>query len=71
MIRNSTPSSVIMTGAPQPAGINFTVDQAIGTEMNGCTLSALSITDFGNGQVAAQWQEGTCAPGRMMLFKKG
>lgn len=71
MIRNSTPSSVIMTGTPQPTGISFTVDQAIGTEMNGCTLSALSITDFGNGQVAAQWQEGTCTPGRMMLFKKG
>lgn len=71
MIRNAAPSSVIMTGVPQPTGISFTTDQAIGTEMSGCTLSALSITDFGNGQVAAQWQEGTCTPGRMMLFKKG
>jgi len=75
MIEQSTPASVIMTGTPQEGGISFAVDQAIGTEINGCSLSTLSITDFGLGQVAAQWQEtkqeGTCQPGKMMLRKRG
>jgi len=75
MIDHAGPSSVIMTGVPAETGINFTTDQAIGSEMNGCSLSALSITDFGLGQVAAQWEEkkpeGTCTPGKMMLRKRG
>jgi hypothetical protein len=75
MIDQSAPASVIMTGTPAETGISFTTDQAIGTEMNGCSLSALSITEFGQGQVAASWQEtkqeGTCKPGKMMLRKRG
>jgi len=75
MIDQSAPASVIMTGTPQENGISFTVDQAIGTEINGCSLNTLSITDFGQGQVAAQWQEtkqeSPCPPGKMMLRKRG
>jgi hypothetical protein len=75
MIDESAPASVIMTGTPEETGISFTVDQAIGTEINGCSLNTLSITDFGQGQVAAQWQEtkqeGPCPPGKMMLRKRG
>jgi hypothetical protein len=75
MIDHSAPASVIMTGTPAETGISFTTDQSIGTEINGCSLSALSITEFGQGQVAASWQEtkqeGTCTPGKMMLRKRG
>jgi hypothetical protein len=75
MIDESAPASVIMTGTPQESGITFTTDQAIGTEINDCSLSTLSITDFGQGQVAAQWQEtkqeSPCPPGKMMLRKRG
>jgi hypothetical protein len=74
MLANAAPSTVIMTGTPEDTGIRFTTDQAIGTEMDGCSLSTLSITEFGQGQVAALWQEtkpqGTCPAGKMML-KKG
>lgn len=75
MIDQSAPASVIMTGTPQETGISFTTDQAIGTEVNGCTLSALSITEFGQSQVAAEWQETKqqppCPAGKMMLRKRG
>jgi hypothetical protein len=75
MIDQSAPASVIMTGTPEETGISFTTDQAIGTEINGCSLSALSITEFGQGQVAAEWQEtkehAPCPPGKMMLRKRG
>jgi hypothetical protein len=75
MIASASPTSVIMTGTPQENGISFTADQAIGTEINGCSLSTLSIVEFGQGQMAAQWQdtkpEATCRTGKMMLTKKG
>jgi hypothetical protein len=50
MIASASPTSVIMTGTPQENGISFTADQAIGTEINGCSLSTLSIVEFGQGQ---------------------
>jgi len=69
VIRETSPVSSVMTGTPQEDGLNFTVDQTIGTPADGCPLSGFSITDFGQGQVMAQWQEGTCPAGKMLLRK--
>jgi hypothetical protein len=41
MTASSTPASVIMSGTPQPSGISFTVDQAIGKELDGCSISLI------------------------------
>jgi hypothetical protein len=75
MIDESAPATVIMTGTPAENGITFTTEQAVDVDVSGCSLSALSITEFGQGQVAASWQESKpdipCPPGKMMLKKRG
>jgi hypothetical protein len=69
VIRATSPVSAVMTGTALEGGVSFTVDQTIGTPGDGCSLSGFSITDFGSGQVWAQWQEGTCPTGKMLLRK--
>jgi hypothetical protein len=70
MVRETaTPASAVMTGTAQPDGINFTVDQTISASSDGCSFSAFKIDDFGQAQVMADWQEGTCPPGKMLLKK--
>lgn len=68
IIRETAPVSAVMTGTPSDGGLSFTVDQTIGST-GPCSLTAFRIVDFGEGQVIAQWQEGTCAPGKMVLKK--
>ncbi len=69
IMRLSAPVSSVLTGTVQDSGLTFTVDQNIGTAGDSCQLSGFSITDFGQGQVMAQWQEGTCPAGKMLLTK--
>ena len=68
IIRETAPVSAVMTGVPSEGGLSFTVDQTIGST-GPCTLTGFRIVDFGEGQVIAQWQEGTCSPGKMVLKK--
>ena len=68
-IVDTAPVSSVMTGRPQDGGLSFTVDQTIGAPPDGCQLSGFNITDFGLSQVMAQWQEGTCPTGKMLLKK--
>ena len=63
-----------MTGTPTGEGITFTVDSIIGTPYDGCNLTGMTITDFGQGQVQAQWQSQSspqtpCPDNRMLLRK--
>jgi hypothetical protein len=72
MIRDQTqPDSIVMTGTPAAEGISFAVDQTLSISAGKCgPMSSFNITDFGSGQVMAQWQEGSCDPTRMLL-KRG
>jgi hypothetical protein len=71
MVREyASPASAVMTATPANAGLNFTVDQIVSAARGNCAISAFSITDFGDNQVMADWQEGTCDPGKMLLRKK-
>jgi hypothetical protein len=67
-MRDTATVSAVMTGKTQEGGMNFSVDQVIGYP-DKCPLTAFSITDFGSGLVMAQWQEGTCPAGKMVLRK--
>jgi hypothetical protein len=71
VIVRTSPTSAVMTGNALEGGIRFTIDQTIGTPGEDCgDLSGFTITDFGQGQVIAQWQEGTtCPAGKMTLTK--
>jgi hypothetical protein len=74
LIRDTSPVSAVMTGTPTEEGITFTVDSVIGTPYDGCSLTSMTITDFGQGQVQAQWQSQslpqTPCPDNKMLLRK-
>jgi hypothetical protein len=74
IMRETAPVSAVMTGAPVEGGIKFTVDSLIGTPYDGCSLIGMTLTDFGQGQVQAQWQgqrspQAPCPDNRMLLKK--
>ena len=67
-MRQMTPASAIMTGAVRNGDLVFTVDKSIGTLSDGCALTGtFTVSTFGLGKVAAQWQEGTCEGGDLIL----
>ena len=81
MIRNGKPAalqmnpmSAVFTGTPSDGGILFTLDKALGTSAEGCSLSTLSVTPFGTDEIAAEWSEGNCdhpQHGQMMMKRSG
>jgi hypothetical protein len=71
---HTAPVSAVLTGSAREGGISFTVDSTIGTPYDGCSLTGMTIIDFGQGQVQAQWQsqsspQAPCPDNRMLLKK--
>jgi len=71
LIRTTAPVSAVLTGVTNKDGITFTVDKTLGEQPGDCGLSGFSVTGFGPGQLQAQWQEGKCDSGQMLLLKRG
>jgi hypothetical protein len=69
VLKAASPLSAMMTGSLNDGDLTFRVDKTIGTSANGCSLSSYSVSPFGDGQVMAQWQEGSCKSGTMLLKK--
>jgi len=69
IIRQMEPVSAELTGSMEGGAITFHVDKVIGIPWDGCTLTGYSISSFGQQQIAAQWQEGTCPPGQLILMR--
>lgn len=74
VVLETAPVSAVMTGSPVEGGIKFTVDSLIGTPYDGCALVGMTLTDFGQGQVQAQWQsqsspQAPCPDNQMLLTK--
>jgi hypothetical protein len=74
IMRETAEVSAVMTGTPVEGGIKFTVDSLIGTPYDGCSLVGMTLIDFGQAQVQAQWQSQrspqTPCPDNRMLLKK-
>lgn len=66
-----SPVSAVLTGTAKDGSIEFTVEKTIGTTVSGCALTKLTITPFGTDQIAAQWAEGTCEGGQILLRRIG
>lgn len=63
-----TPIEAVLTAALSGTGaIPFHIDKAIGASVDGCALTSFTVTPFGNDQLAAEWQKGTCPGGQMTL----
>jgi hypothetical protein len=63
------PEAAILTGAVEKGSIEFHVDKTVGADAQGCSPTSFSLTPFGANQLAAEWQEATCAGGHMILRK--
>jgi hypothetical protein len=46
-------------------------DKTVGTDINGCAVTEFTVTPFGTNVVAAEWKEGACAGGNMLLQEVG
>jgi len=61
------PVSAILSGMGANDAIQFHVDRNIGQYADGCKPTSFTISPFGLQQIAAQWQEGNCRSGDMIL----
>jgi hypothetical protein len=69
-----SPLSATLTGTVVNGSIQFTVDRVIGKTVNGCAISAFTVTPFGEDQLVAEWQEGSCQEqpnGQILLRRTG
>lgn len=67
--RSLTPVAAVLTGTLKEGAVEFHVDRTVGTTFDGCVITSFKVTPFGNDQVAAEWRNGTCGGGQMMLRK--
>jgi len=68
-INQMSPVSTILTGSVVDGSIRFHVDHAIGAAPDGCQVTGFTVTPFGDDQIAAIWQSGTC-PERNMILQR-
>jgi hypothetical protein len=68
-INRTNPEAAIFAGTFKDGTMQFALDKVMATDAEGCAPTFLAINPFGAGQLAAEWQEGTCPGGHMMLHK--
>lgn len=71
MLNRLDPDAAILSGALENGVLHFTSTKNIGQDINGCAVSSLTLTPFGNDRMAAEWQAGDCPGGHMILGKSG
>jgi hypothetical protein len=68
-LNRMSPAAVIVSGVMENGAIRLTVDKTVSTNSNGCAATSLTLTPFGTNQLAAEWQEGGCEGGHIILQK--
>ena len=71
ILNQMSPISAVLSGTAKDGTLTFTVEKTIQKSANGCALTGFTLTPFGTDQLAAEWQEGTCDGGQMLLKKIG
>lgn len=66
-----TPSSAILSGTPNPTGIDFAVDKVTSKGGTFCSFTSFTVTPFGNDQLSAEWKQDVCGSGQMLLKRAG
>jgi hypothetical protein len=70
MVNRLTPEAAIFNGKMKDGALAFTLDKVLAPDSEGCSPSYLTITPFGTGQLASEWQDSAdCPGGHMMLHK--
>lgn len=70
ILKAMTPMAAILSGRMQDGAIAFHVDKAIGTPVDGCPFSSITVTPFGTQQIAVEWQRGNCDSGQMTMTRQ-
>lgn len=71
VVRSLSPASAVLTGQMKDGAVAFQIDKTIGASVEGCVLTAFSVTAFGNDQIAAEWQRDHCGKGQMVARRMG
>jgi hypothetical protein len=67
-IRNmQNPKAVILTGEPQNGAIRFIIENTVVGDAGECATSSFTVTPFGTNRIAADWTEGACRGGQLLL----
>ena len=69
ILNRMDPDSAILTGTLEDGAIHFHADKNLGADINGCSVTAFTLTPFGSNRLAAEWQAGSCEGGHMVLAK--
>lgn len=64
-----TPASAILSGKVLGGAIQLHSDKTIQTLPDGCPITGISVSPFGDNQIAVDWQEGTCQGGQLIFHK--
>jgi hypothetical protein len=67
LLNSVDPAAAILTGTVDNGAIHLHADKTIGTDINGCAMSSFTLTPFGKVLLAAEWQEGTCQGGHLIM----
>lgn len=70
MLPQMNPDAAILTGTVEKGAIQFRADKTIGTDVNGCAVTDITITPFGASAVAAEWREGACQGGNLLMQRQ-
>jgi hypothetical protein len=69
MMDRLKPDAAILTGGIEKGSTHLRAGKTIGTDINGCSVTEFTITPFGTGGAMAEWQEGTCEGGSLLMRK--
>jgi hypothetical protein len=63
------PEAAILSGTLERTSVELKTEKTVGADANGCAPVSFSLTPFGKGQLVAEFKEGTCSGGHMILRK--
>jgi hypothetical protein len=66
----TTPASAILAGSVSNGALEMKSTKTIETLADGCPVTAISVRPFGSGQVAMDWQEGSCPGAQLILHRQ-
>ncbi len=69
--RYLSPASAVLAGAMKDGSVAFAITKTIGASVEGCPITAFTVTPFGRDQIATEWQNGVCGKGQIVVQRTG
>jgi len=65
------PTAITLNGTPENGAIRFQVDKTVVSSMSSCATTSFIVTPFGTNRIAAEWREGLCQGGQILMARIG